>query len=55
MDFISGNHGDAALADQLLRVKNCIPALQLRGTEEDRALEPVMELLRQRKLAFGAF
>lgn len=55
MDFISGNHVDAAFADQLLRVKNCIPALQLRGTEEDRALEPVMELLRQRKLAFGAF
>ncbi len=55
MDFISGDNVDEAYLDQQLRVKNCIPALQLRGTDEDRRLEPVMKLLRERKLAFGTF
>lgn len=55
MDLISGAGADGAFADQLLRVKNLIPALQLTGSEKDRGLEPVMKLLRERKLAFGAF
>ena len=55
MDFLSGNNVDDGFACQLLRVKNDIPVLKLSGTEADRGLEPVMDLLRGRKLAFGAF
>lgn len=55
MDLLRGGNLDEAFADQLLRVKNHIPVLQLWGTEADRGLEPAMALLRQKKLAFGGF
>jgi len=62
--FTNGTLIDEELADEMLRVKNFIPAISIEGFEEEtdsrrgkgtyRAVTRAMEILKRKKLAFGA-
>lgn len=64
MSFTNGTLIDEEFAQQMLRVKNFIPAISLEGFEEDtdarrgkgtfKAILRAMEILREHKLPFGA-
>ncbi len=49
-----GRHLDDDYASQILRVKNLIVALNVTGTEADRALDAPTEMLRKYKLPYAA-
>ncbi len=62
--YTNGTLIDEAFADEMLRVKNFIPAISIEGFEEEtderrgkgtyQAVVRAMKLLKERKLAFGA-
>ncbi len=62
--FTNGTLIDEAFADEVLRVKNFVPAISVEGYEEDtdfrrgkgtyRAVMRAMDILREKKLPFGA-
>jgi MoaA/NifB/PqqE/SkfB family radical SAM enzyme len=62
--FTNGTLIDEAFADEMLRVKNFIPAISIEGFEEEndhrrgkgtyQKVVRAMDILRERKLAFGA-
>ncbi|MDD4583222.1 MAG: radical SAM protein [Eubacteriales bacterium] len=62
--FTNGTLIDEAFADEMLRVKNFIPAISIEGFEEEtdarrgegtfQAISSAMEILRERHLPFGA-
>ncbi len=62
--FTNGTMIDEAFADDVLRVKNFVPAISIEGYEEDtdfrrgkgtyRAVLKAMEIMRDKKLPFGA-
>lgn len=62
--FTNGTLIDEQFADEMLRVKNFIPAISIEGFEEEtdsrrgagtyKAVIRAMEILREKKLAFGA-
>lgn len=62
--FTNGTLIDEAFADEMLRVKNFVPAISIEGFEKEtdarrgegtyQAVEKAMEILKNRKLAFGA-
>lgn len=62
--FTNGTLIDEKFADEMLRVKNFIPAISVEGFEEEtdsrrgkgtyKAVTHAMEILKQKKLAFGA-
>ncbi len=64
MAFTNGTLIDAAFAEEMLRVKNFIPAISLEGFEEDtdarrgkgtfQSIMRAMKVLREKKLPFGA-
>lgn len=64
LSFTNGTLIDEAFADEMLRVKNFIPAISIEGFEEAtdarrgkgtyQAVIRAMEILRQKKLPFGA-
>jgi MoaA/NifB/PqqE/SkfB family radical SAM enzyme len=61
--FTNGTLIDEAFADEILRVKNFIPAISVEGFEEDtdfrrgagtfKKVEQAMEILKERRLPFG--
>ncbi|MEJ1729839.1 radical SAM protein, partial [Escherichia coli] len=61
--FTNGTLIDEAFADEMLRVKNLMPAISLEGFEKEtdsrrgegtfKAIERAMDLLQERKLIFG--
>ncbi|MFT4142963.1 MAG: radical SAM protein [Mobilitalea sp.] len=62
--FTNGTLIDEAFADEMLRVKNFIPAISIEGFEKEtdarrgsgtyQAVQKAMEILKSKKLAFGA-
>lgn len=63
LSFTNGTLIDEAFADEMLRVKNFIPAISLEGFEKEtdsrrgdgtfKAVERAMDILHERKLAYG--